>query len=344
MPHKLLSIVIPVYKVEDYIRKCIESLIVPDKKQLELLDIVIVNDGTPDNSAIIAKEYEAKYPSVIRVIDQENRGHGGAWNHGTELAVGKYLFYLDSDDWFDTDQFSKLITKLQNTDTDFVLVNSQTYYAATDTYSSSRIINLEENKIYDLDTFDWLHTPQIGNAIYITHCIFKTERLKKYLPIYVEKVRYDDIILEGLAIISCRTFVYYDLCIYNYYKGREGQSYDPKVYAKNYRDVSTVLKATLAFLKENIPQGLTKRREFGIDLYNSFVICHYEEISRQPISLAKTHLKEWDTYVKEERNEVPINKVVKMYRALPFELYIIWFKTHRFYNRGIRWIKRKMKI
>ena len=91
---KLLSIVIPVYKVEDYIRKCIESLIVPDKKQLELLDIVIINDGTPDNSAVIAKEYEAKYPSIIRVIDQENRGHGGAWNHGTELAVVSTSFTL----------------------------------------------------------------------------------------------------------------------------------------------------------------------------------------------------------------------------------------------------------
>ncbi|MCQ2313048.1 MAG: glycosyltransferase [Paludibacteraceae bacterium] len=340
---KLLSIVIPVYKVEDYIRKCIESLIVPDKEQLELLDIVIVNDGTPDNSAVIAKEYEAKYPSIIRVIDQENRGHGGAWNHGTELAVGKFLFYLDSDDWFDTGQFSKLISKLQNTDTDFVLVNSQTYYAATNTYSPSRIINLKENEIYNLETFDWLHTPQIGNAIYITHCIFRTTLLQKHLPLYVEKVRYDDIILEGLAIIISRTFVYYDLCIYNYYKGREGQSYDPKVYAKNYRDVSTVLKATLAFLKENMPQEQTKRREFGIDLYNSFVTYHYDEISRQPKGFAKEHLKEWDEYVRSERNEVPLTKVVKMYRALPFELYIIWFKIHRFRNRAIRWIKRKLK-
>ena len=95
---KLLSIVIPVYKVEKYIDKCISSLIVPDEKQLQLLDIVVINDGTPDNSAILAKAYEKQYPGIVRVIDQENRGHGGAWNHGTELAVGKYLFYLDSDD------------------------------------------------------------------------------------------------------------------------------------------------------------------------------------------------------------------------------------------------------
>ena len=76
--NKLLSIVIPVYKVEKFIDKCISSLIVPDEKQLELLDIVVINDGTPDNSAVLAKEWEKKYPDIIRVIDQENRGHGGA--------------------------------------------------------------------------------------------------------------------------------------------------------------------------------------------------------------------------------------------------------------------------
>ena len=337
---KLLSVVIPVYNVEDYIRKCIESLIVPDKEQFELLDIVVINDGTPDNSAIIAKEYEAKFPSVIRVIDQENRGHGGAWNHGTELAVGKYLFYLDSDDWVDTAQFSQLIAKLQKTNTDFVLVNSQTYYAVTDTYSQSKIINLKENEIYNLDTFDWLHTPQIGNAIYITHCIFKTALVQKHLPLFVEKVRYDDIILEGLAVIISHTFVYYDLCVYNYYKGREGQSYDPKVYAKNYNDVTTVVKSTLAFLKANIPQEQTKRREFGLALYNSFVTYHYEEISRLNRSFAKQQLKEWDTYVRNERNEVPLTKAVKIYRALPFGLYLIWFKLYRFNTRLIKWLKR----
>ena len=76
---KLLSIVIPVYKVEKYIDKCISSLLVPDKQQLQLLDIVVINDGTPDTSAILAKAYEKQYPGIVRVIDQENRGHGGAW-------------------------------------------------------------------------------------------------------------------------------------------------------------------------------------------------------------------------------------------------------------------------
>ena len=68
---KLLSIVIPVYKVEKFIDKCISSLIVSDEKQLQLLDIVVINDGTPDNSAILAKEYEKKYLNSSQVYDQD---------------------------------------------------------------------------------------------------------------------------------------------------------------------------------------------------------------------------------------------------------------------------------
>ena len=71
---KLLSIVIPVYKVEKFIDKCISSLILPDNEQLQQLDIVVINDGTPDNSAILAKEYEKKYHDLLdQSVDHANK-------------------------------------------------------------------------------------------------------------------------------------------------------------------------------------------------------------------------------------------------------------------------------
>ena len=97
---KLLTVVVPVYKVEKYINKCLDSLVVPDK-QMERLEVLAVNDGTPDNSALMAKEYEKKYPQTFKVIDKENGGHGSAWNRGVAEATGKYIKFLDSDDWFD---------------------------------------------------------------------------------------------------------------------------------------------------------------------------------------------------------------------------------------------------
>ena len=98
MSEKLITVVVPVYKVEPYIDKCLSSLIVPEE-QLPLLEVIVVNDGTPDRSADMAREYEKRHPDVFRVIDKENGGHGSAWNRGVKEATGKYLRFLDSDDW-----------------------------------------------------------------------------------------------------------------------------------------------------------------------------------------------------------------------------------------------------
>ena len=117
---KLLSIVVPVYKVEKYIGKCLDSLIVSDDV-MEKMEVIVVNDGTPDNSALIAKEYEKRYPDIIRVIDKENGGHGSAWNRGVEEAQGKYISFLDSDDWLTN--FREFVLKLEKTDTDLVFTN-----------------------------------------------------------------------------------------------------------------------------------------------------------------------------------------------------------------------------
>ena len=124
---KLLTVVVPVYKVEKYINKCLDSLIVSDE-QMNLLEVIVVNDGTPDNSAIMAKEYERKYPNTFRVIDKENGGHGSAWNRGVVEAKGKYIKFLDSDDWFDDNDFPKLINRLKDCTADVVLCNLEKHY------------------------------------------------------------------------------------------------------------------------------------------------------------------------------------------------------------------------
>lgn len=142
--------------------------------------------------------YEKKYPGMFRVIDKENRGHGGAWNYGTELAVGKYLFYLDSDDWFETSEFCKLIEFLKGCDTDMVMVDNKKYYAETDRYEdTNRHVELEQRKVYDVDAFDWIASGHGYNMTYAHDTIYRTEMLQKYLPLYCEKVMYDDVALQG---------------------------------------------------------------------------------------------------------------------------------------------------
>ena len=88
LSNKNLTIIIPTYNMQEYLQKCLSSLIV--KKGLETLEVLVVNDGSKDNSSIIAHEFEAKYPGVFRVIDKENGNYGSCINRGLKEATGKY--------------------------------------------------------------------------------------------------------------------------------------------------------------------------------------------------------------------------------------------------------------
>ena len=345
---KLLSIIVPVYEVEKFIDKCISSLLVPDKQQLELLDIVVINDGTPDKSADMAREWEKKYPSIIRVIDQENRGHGGAWNHGTELAVGNYLFYLDSDDWFETSELSKLIDFLGSCDTDMVMVDSKKYYAKTDKYvDTNRHAELEENRVYDADKFDWIGTGHGYNMTYAHDTVYRTKMMQQYMPLYCEKVMYDDVSLQAIPIAIAKDFVYVKYDIYRYYIGRPGQSFDPKVRAEHApNDITKVLTFLLDWVRRNrhtVPKGGT-RDAYTEKNYQSMGTWHYYELSLFDAATAKPRLAAWDKFLKENYPEIKPNHIVRMYHLLPFPLYYAWFKCYYFYQRVIRYIKRKLKI
>ena len=346
--NKLLSIVIPVYKVEKFIDKCIGSLIVPDEKQLQLLDIVVINDGTPDNSANLAKEWEKKYPDIVRVIDQENRGHGGAWNHGTELAVGKYLFYLDSDDWFETSELCKLIDYLGHCDTDMVFLDSQKYLAETDQYvETNRHIELTTEQIYEADKFDWIATGHGYNMTYAHDTVYRTAMMQQYMPLFCEKVMYDDVSLQAIPIAIAKDFIYTKLNIYRYYIGRPGQSFDPKVRAvRAADDVTKVLTFLLDWVRRNrnaVPQGGT-RDAYTEENYQSMGTWHYRELSEFPLSIAAPRLKAWDEFIRTNYPEIKPNAMVRWYRCVPVWLFVPGVKLQIIMQKGIRFLKRKHKI
>lgn len=95
---KILTVTVPMYNVESYIDQCLKSFVVPGAE--EKLEVLVVNDGSPDHSRDIAQKYTEKYPSIFRIIDKENGGHGSTINRGIEEAKGKYFKVVDGDDWW----------------------------------------------------------------------------------------------------------------------------------------------------------------------------------------------------------------------------------------------------
>lgn len=113
------SIIIPVYNVEEYLEKCLDSAI---SQTLQDIEIIVVNDESTDNSLNIIRTY-AKKDSRIVVIDQKNRGLGGARNSGIEAARGEYLFFLDSDDYIAPETLETLYHHAKEHDLDMVIFN-----------------------------------------------------------------------------------------------------------------------------------------------------------------------------------------------------------------------------
>ena len=106
---KLLSVAIPCFNSQEYMRNCIESLLPGG----DLVEILIINDGSSDQTAAIADEYATRYPSQIKAIHQINGGHGEAVNAGMRNATGLYFKVVDSDDWVDVDAYEKILETLR---------------------------------------------------------------------------------------------------------------------------------------------------------------------------------------------------------------------------------------
>ena len=121
---KVLSLIVPAYNSEQYLDTCIGSFL--NEKILDKLDIVIVNDGSTDGTETIAQRYCKAYPDSVRLISQENRGHGGALNAGCAAAKGKYLKVIDADDWVETANLAAFIKKLEICESDVVLTHYYT--------------------------------------------------------------------------------------------------------------------------------------------------------------------------------------------------------------------------
>lgn len=172
---KLLTIVVPVYKVEPYINKCLDSLILSEEL-MEILEVIIVNDGTPDNSAELSREYTKKYPNTFRQIDKENGGHGSAWNVGVKEATGKYLRFLDSDDWLTN--LDILLCTLEKTDVDVILTHLNNYNEAEQTNTEWNITDGPFNKIGDFSTFTFDDFRNKTNTLNFLFATYKTAILK----------------------------------------------------------------------------------------------------------------------------------------------------------------------
>lgn len=313
---KLLSIVVPVYKVEDYINKCLDSCLI-DEHLMSRLEVIVVNDGTPDRSAEMSREYVNRYPEYFRQIDKENGGHGSVWNLGLQEARGKYIRFLDSDDWLEN--LDQLVQKLEYCDADLVITPTLCHLP-NGVLRKQEILDMEFGKVYDADTFDWLHNHSHPNYVFHHSCTYKTEMFRPYLPLFLEKQPYDDMVLGPASKIGAKSLVAYDFIVYHYLMDREGQTISPEAKRKNIDATIKSMKYTIRFIEQHpVDEASTKYLYFQARLpkmynygYKSFFVFPYGKNKRLT--------KEWDQWVRSSRPDM-MTKFIRLYRITPYFLY-----------------------
>lgn len=301
---KSLTILIPVYNTEKYIKRCLDSLLVPEV--LDKIEILVVNDGSKDSSPDIVKEYQKKYPETVVFVDKENGGHGSTINVGIEKACGKYFRVLDSDDWFNTEDFIEFVNRLEKEDADLVVTD----YRKEHTYNSKSEFfeykNLEENKVYTFDDFDLKILE--GEYFVMATSTYKTEILRESGLKLLENTFYVDMQYNVVPVTKVETFTYYKLDIYRYFIGRKEQSMNMDNFVRNqdhhkkmikwlieyYTGISDTLSPTK---QEYIETILTYTLNTHYSIYCEYDKNHkraYEEIVDFDNYLLKTNRKLYD--------------------------------------------------
>ena len=228
---KLLTVTVPCYNSEAYMENCIKSLLTGGDR----VEIIIINDGSKDNTGKIADEYAAKYPDIVRVVHQENGGHGEGINQGLARATGKYFKVVDSDDTVSADfvPFLDTLEKLEEQGgVDLVVTNY--FYVHTDGVGD-RSINYS-NALPEGRVFRWADTKpfMLHQLLTIHSCTFRTEAMRIFGEPLPKHVFYEDNLMVYNALPNVEKMYYVNADLYRYWIGRPDQSVQENVMKKRY--------------------------------------------------------------------------------------------------------------
>lgn len=316
MEKELISIIVPIYNVEKYLNKCVESIL---KQTYDNLEIILVDDGSLDNCGNICDEY-AKKDSRIIVLHKTNGGLSDARNKGINIAKGKYIGFVDSDDYIDNDMFEILYNLCKNNNADIsmisykeieneIIINENSNYtnkvfkynnieAIKELLKDEKIKNYAWNKLYKKELFDGIEYPikMAYEDVGTTYKLF--EKAKKIIWYDIPKYNY---IRRGTSIVSKNTYKnlkdFIDLSYqrYNYF---ENSIYSNKIKIENsYSFIRNMIMFYLNYQIDNI-QELDAVFEYYYPLFNKIIEQNYNEIilemSKQNLIATIYYLIKWN--------------------------------------------------
>jgi glycosyltransferase involved in cell wall biosynthesis len=244
-----LSIIIPVFNVEQYLKKCLDSIFF-NNNNLDLFEVIIVNDGTPDNSMEIVAEFTKIFKNIF-VVNQVNKGLGEARNEGVKHVNGEYLWFVDSDDWLVEGAINNILNILNLNELDILAIDY--------TYSSgekSTVMNFaKQGSIYTGKEYLAINFVQNPVQYYVINSSF----YKKNNLCFKKGIYHEDSLFTPIALFYAKAVMFFNSSCY-IYNVREGSIMtSPNATLKHCNDMITVSNDLLSFMITDAKNSQDKR-------------------------------------------------------------------------------------
>lgn len=316
----LLTVSIAAYNVEQYLKQCVESFCLNNYSQF--LEIIIINDGSTDDTLKVATDLQKKYPKIVKIIDKKNGGYGSTINAALKEASGKYFKLLDGDDWFDSDEFNSFVKMLKDREEDLIVTDYYMKYM-----DNKREIKSVRRNVEGLRDKHRYNIEEMKGIIFTNpSATIKTEVLKKGRTHILEKCFYTDHQFMFFSLINSKSIYYEKRCVYCYRLGREGQSVSLQGILKHMGDNWKVLQEELKYIISN------KWNDKTLDVINVYIsilaidVIRYQllpEYSKEQVE----RIKKIDLKIKELNpmvyREMTKSRPIKILRLSHYNFYKI---------------------
>lgn len=327
---KILTISIAAYNAEKDLTKCLESLI--KSKYINDLEIVVVNDGSVDNTQKIATQFQEQFSDSVIVINKENGGHGSTINSGIKVATGKYFKTLDSDDWYDTTNLDKLIEFLKNANEDLV-INPHIDVNLSNSTENLKSMIIDENKIKYNQLYD-INDVADNIVLAMADMTYKTSLLKKMKYKIDEKCFYVDVEYTIYPIEFINDVIFLDFPVYQYNVGQVNQSTNLKVMRNRSEQHLKVLENLINY-KETVKLN-SGQEKIVVERINYMINTQYQLYLTMDNKVGKSKLIKFDkwlgdleypfysNFIDSCKSESPTQvKIIKFLRKHNFKFYYV---------------------
>ncbi|KRM07130.1 glycosyltransferase [Liquorilactobacillus ghanensis DSM 18630] len=258
---KLLSVIVPCYNAEDFMERCINSLILGGNE----IQIILVDDGSIDKTGKIIDWYAKEFPQIVTAIHQKNGGHGEAINNGLKKVVATYVKIVDSDDWLDIQALHQVLNFLRSNisrikSIDMIISN---YIYDKQGSKHKKIINYPRIPTNQILSWDNLHF-SVGKYLLMHSVIYRTDILKNKAKLKLPQHSfYVDNIYVFEPLIYVKKIYYLDLNLYHYFIGREDQSVNEQVMIGKIDQQLAINRQMINFYTDNVDPDTSVGKYMG---------------------------------------------------------------------------------